>query len=223
MGRCLWKGKIMSGNLFEIARRIREILAEQSKQNGREASVALAKYLAAYVEADPPKKNEILRKETLEGMMEDIKKSGFFKPEMFPVIEKVISKVGGYNNDPFSYSDCLSDEEKEALHIDTGYKISRQMAECMSEKGLSQKDPRNIIPVIYYMNYFAVSRKYNIFELKARGIKKVKIVSMKGELDCKAVETYEQVFPIDSVPLLPLPQCDAPYCRCEYAACDGEL
>jgi hypothetical protein len=212
----------MVGNLFEIARRIREILAEQAKKNGREASVAVAKYLAAYVEANPPKKNEIIRKETLEGMMEDIKNSGFFKPEMYGVLEKIITKVGGYNNDPFSYDDCLSDGEKAALHIDTEHKVSRQMVECMSETGLAQKDPRNIIPIMYFMNFFAVSRKYNLFALKARGVKKIKIVSMGGELDCEAVKTEGGIFPIDGAPDLPLPQCNAPYCRCEYVPCDDE-
>jgi hypothetical protein len=182
----------------------------------------VAKYLAAYIEANPPKKNEILRKETLEGMMEDIKNSGFFKSEMYGVLEKIIPKVGGYNNDPFSYDDCLSDEEKKVLRIDTEYKVSRQMVECMSEKGLSQKDPRNIIPIMYFMNFFAVSRKYNLFALKARGVKKVKIVNMGGELDCEAVKTHERIFPIDDVPMLPLPQCNAPYCRCEYVADDNE-
>jgi hypothetical protein len=210
----------MADNLFEIAKKIREILAEKAASEGRVSSMAAAKYLAAYLEANPPKKNEIVRKETLEGMMEDIKNSGFFKPEKFPLLEKIIPKVGGYNNDPFSYSDCLSDEEKEALHIDTEFKVSREMVDCMSKEGLSQRDPRNIIPVIYYMNYFAVGRKYKLLEFKARGVQKVKIASVGGELDCRAVESHTRAFPLDAVPLLPLPECDAPYCRCEYVPAD---
>jgi hypothetical protein len=208
----------MTGNLFEVAKKIREILAEKARSEGRQSSMSAAKYLAAYLEANPMKQNEILRKETLEGMMEDIKTCGFFRPEKYELLEKIIPKVGGYNNDPFSYQDCLNDEEKEALHIDTEYKVSREMVECMSEEGLSQRDPRNIIPVIYYMNFFAVGRKYKLLEFKARGVQKVKIVSLGGELDCKAVEKYKKSYPLGSVPLLPLPECEAPYCRCEYVA-----
>ncbi|MDR1239417.1 MAG: hypothetical protein LBK27_04820 [Treponema sp.] len=210
----------MTGSLFEIAKKIREILAEKSLTEGRQSSMLAAKYLAAYLEANPMKQNEILRKETLEEMMADIKSCGFFRPEKYDLLEKIIPKVGGYNNDPFSYNDCLNDEEKVALHIDTEYKVSREMVECMNERGLSQKDPRNIIPVIYYMNYFAVGRKYKLLEFKARGIEKVKIVCLGGDMDCKAVEHFKKTYPLDSVPALPLPECDAPYCRCEYVAGD---
>jgi hypothetical protein len=210
----------MAGNLFEIAKKIRDILAEKAQIEGRLSSLSAAKYLAGYIESNPMKQNEILRKETLEGMMEDIKNCGFFKPEKYPLLEKIIPKVGGYNNDPFSYSDCLSDEEKEALHIDTEFKVSREMVDCMNEHGLAQKDPRNIIPVIYYMNYFATGRKYKLLEFKARGIQKVRIANLGGDLDCAAVENHKRVFPLDSVPALPLPECDAPYCRCEYVPAD---
>jgi hypothetical protein len=210
----------VTGNLFEVAKKIREILAEKARNEGRQSSMSAAKYLAAYLEANPMKQNEILRKETLEGMMEDIKTCGFFRPEKYELLEKIIPKVGGYNNDPFSYQDCLNNEEKEALHIDTEYKVSREMVECMSEAGLSQRDPRNIIPVIYYMNYFAAGRKYKLLEFKARGVQKVKIVSLGGDLDCKGVEKYQKACPLESVPLLPLPECDAPYCRCEYVTAD---
>jgi hypothetical protein len=207
----------VTGNLFEIAKKIRDILAEKARSEGRDSSLSAAKYLAGYLEADPMKKNEILRKETMEGMMEDIKNCGFFRPEKYELLEKIIPKVGGYNNDPFSYNDCLNDEEKEALHIDTEYRVSREMVECMNETGLAQKDPRNIIPVIYYMNYFAVGRKYKLLEFKARDIQKIKIVCAGGDLDCRAVEKIQGDFTLDSVPELPLPDCDAPYCRCEYA------
>jgi hypothetical protein len=210
----------VADNLFNIAKKIRDILAEKAQSEGRASSLSAAKYLAGYLEANPMKKNEILRKETLEGMMEDVKNCGFFRPEKYELLESIIPKVGGYNNDPFSYSDCLNDEEKENLHIDTEYKVSREMVDCMNEYGLSQKDPRNIIPVIYYMNYFAVGRKYKLLEFKARGVKKVKIFSAGGDLDCKAVESVRRVFPLDSVPELPLRDCDAPYCRCEYVPAD---
>jgi hypothetical protein len=207
-------------NLFETARKIRNILLEKSLGGDRQSAMSAAKYLAAYLETDPHKKNEIVRKEALECIMKDIEDSGFFKPEKLPLLEKIIPKIGGYNNDPFSYADCLSDEEKKALRMDTERKVSREMVDCMSEKGLAQQEPHNIVPVIYYMNYFAVSRKYKLLELKARGVKNVKIENIGGDLDCKAVESHERVFPIDKVPVLPLPQCDAPYCRCEYVPCD---
>ncbi|MDR0876975.1 MAG: hypothetical protein LBN21_02895 [Treponema sp.] len=209
----------MADNLFEIAKSLREILNKNSTEDRRTA-IAAAKYVAAYMVGSPNERNDIIRKETLEGMMRDIKDSGFFKPEKYSILEKIIPRVGGYNNDPFSYEDCLSDAEKEALHIDTSFRVSREMVDCLSEKGLAQKDPRNIIQVIYYMNYFAMCRKYKLIELKARGVTNVKIVSAGGDMDCKPIGNIEKTFSIDNVPGLPLPECTAPYCRCEYAAGD---
>jgi hypothetical protein len=211
--------KVMADNLFEIAKRIREVLAEKSGTD-REAALAEAKYIAAYMVGGPPERNAIIRKETLAGVVRDMKNSGFFKPEKFAHMEEIIPKVGGYNNDPFSYEDCLSDEEKTALKIDTNFKVSREMVDCLSEKGLAQNDPRNIIQVLYYMNFFAVGRKYKLVELKARGVKNIKLVNMGGESDCKSIGIHEKLFPIERVPVLPLPGCDASYCRCEYAPGD---
>jgi hypothetical protein len=208
----------MAGGLFDIASKIRELLAVKAQSVVEDDPPAMSP--EEYVQLSRQKQNDLIKKETLERMMRDIEKSGFFKTEKLPHLAKIITKVGGYNNDPFSYEDCLYFEEKEVLKIDTDHKVSREMVECMTGKGLAQKDPHNIIPVIYYMNYFAVGRKYKLLELKARGVKMVEVVNIGGELDCEAIEKYKGVFPIDKVPVLPLPRCDAAYCRCEYAARD---
>jgi hypothetical protein len=209
----------MAGGLFEMASKIRDILGGKSQP---ELEISLPSINPeAYIRLSPQQRDALIRKETLEMMMRDIKKSGFFKEEKLPHLEKIIPKVGGYNNDPFSYEDCLFYEEKEALKIATDHKVSREMVDCMTEKGLSQKNPHNIIPVIYYMNFFAVSRKYKVLELKARGVKMVKIVNTGGKLDCKAIKRHERIFPIDRIPVLPLPRCDSPCCRCDYTAYEG--
>jgi hypothetical protein len=173
----------------------------------------------------PNERKGILRKEILTGMMQDIEHSGYFKEEKLSYMEKIIPKIGGYFTDPFSYNDCLSDEEKAALHINPELKISREMADCMTEKGLSEEDPRHIVPIIYYMNVFAVSRKYKLMELRARGVTRVKIVNMGGDLDCEVIKTTNHggmVYAINDVPALPLPGCNAVYCRCDFEACDED-
>jgi hypothetical protein len=209
----------MAGGLFEIATKIREILNAKAQAAVEDSLPSISP--DDYVQLSRQKQNDMIKKETLERMVRDIEKSGYFKEEKLPHLAKIITKVGGYNNDPFSYEDCLFYEEKEALKIETDHKVSREMVDCMTAKGLAQKEPHNIIPVIYYMNYFAVGRKYKLLELRARGVTMVEIVNIGGELDCKAIERHKRVFPIAEVPFLPLPKCDAPYCRCDYVAHDA--
>jgi hypothetical protein len=206
----------MAADLLALAKKVREVLA--NKRDGEDLKSLVS--AAAYVVLNPREKNEIVRKETLAGMMRDIEKSGYFKQEKLSHIEKIIPKVGGYNNDPFSYNDCLSDEEKEALSFPLEYRISREMVECMSEKGLCEEQPQQIIPIIYYMNFFAVSRKYKLMELRAKGVPKVKLINMGGDLDCQVVQDHERVFPINQAPVLPLPGCNAVYCRCDFTECE---
>jgi hypothetical protein len=211
----------MANAFSEIAQKLREILSAKSSNSNAIDDSPSAVSPEVYMGLIPPQKNEIIRNETLERMIGDIESCGFFKPEKLPALKTIIRKVGGYNNDPFSYDDCLLFEEKEQLHIDTDHKVSREMVDCMTPRGLAQRDPHNIIPAIYYMNFFAVTRKYKLIELRARGVQTVEIVNLGGELDCKAITKFKRIYPLDKVPLLPLAQCDAPYCRCEYVAHDG--
>ncbi|MDR1390185.1 MAG: hypothetical protein LBJ31_09455 [Treponema sp.] len=203
----------MAADLLALAKKVREVLATQ--RSGDLKSLVSA---VNYEILTPNERKDIVRKEVLAGMMRDIEASGYFKPEKLPHMEKIIPKIGGYFTDPFSYQDCLDDGEKAALHINPELKISREMAECMSEKGLAEADPRQIIPIIYYMNLFGVSRKYKLKELRARGVTRVKIIDMGGDLDCEEIKTHERVYSIDDMPDLPLPGCSAAYCRCDFEA-----
>jgi hypothetical protein len=202
----------MAADFLELAKKVREVLA--TRRTGEDIKSLVS--AANYVVLTPNERKDILRKEILAGMMRDIKSSGYFKEEKLPYVEKIIPKIGGYFTDPFSYNDCLSDEEKNALHLNPELKISREMADCMSEKGLAEKDPRQIIPIIYYMNVFSVSRKYKLMELRTRGVTKIKIVNMGGDLDCEEIKGHSGIYPIAEPPVLPLPGCDAAYCRCDF-------
>ncbi|MDR1507100.1 MAG: hypothetical protein LBI67_08360 [Treponema sp.] len=206
----------MAADLLILAKKIREVLA--TKRSGEDIKTLVS--AANYEVLTPNERKDIVRKEILAGMMRDIENSGYFKQEKLPYLEKIIPKIGGYFTDPFSYNDCLTDEEKAAMHIDPEFKISREMAECMNEKGLREDDPRQIIPIIYYTNLFGCGRKYKLMELRARGVTRVKIVNMGGSLDCKKIGEHRGEYPIGEAPDMPLPECDAAYCRCDYEACE---
>jgi hypothetical protein len=214
-----YKEENMAGELPENTAKTPEGFTAKSRTVLEDSPPAMTP--EEYIQLPRQKQEAVMRKEILEQMMRDIEISGFFKPEKIPYLAEIITKVEGDNGDPFSYEDCLFYEEKVAMKIDPEQKVSREMIECMTEKGLTWKEPHNIVPLIYYMNYFAVNRKYKLLELKARGVKKVEIVNAGGKLDCKAIERHKGVFPIGKVPALPLDCCDAVYCRCEYVAHDS--
>jgi hypothetical protein len=176
------------------------------------------KYEGQFSGMDKQKQNAVIREETQKKMMVDIKSSGCFKPEKYDHLSKIIDRIGGYNTDPFSYDDVLFFREKAKLKLNTEESVSREMVECMSEKGLAHPHPRSIITEIYYRNYFSVSRKYKLISLREQGVKQVDVITAGDDKDCKASKSLQKVYPIDEAPALPLPRCNAPYCRCEYAA-----
>ena len=47
-------------------------------------------------------------------------------------------------------------------------------------------------------------------------VKKIKIVPMGDSRDCAAIQRFRKIHNLDEAPELPLPECDAAYCRCDY-------
>ena len=165
-------------------------------------------------------------KEIAETTIAAAKESGYFKNEFLPVLsEKIqsITKIGYAYSDPFNKNDCLTLEEKKALGLNTRRKYSRELINVLTPKGLSSENPNKLLENIWYANYNKVSRKYELNRLKALGLKYVEILDCCDEKDCKAIRRCRKIWLIDEVPELPLPGCDADYCRCSYIAYDKEL
>lgn len=165
-------------------------------------------------------------KEIAENTISAVENSGFFKPEFLPVLSEKIrenTQIGYGYIDPFDKTDYLTLEEKKALCLNTRRKYSRELINALTEKGLSSENPNELLKNIFQQNYHKVFRKYELDNLKAMGIQYVEILDCNDERDCKAIKRLKKRWAIDEVPELPLPQCNAKYCRCSYIADEKEL
>ena len=162
-------------------------------------------------------------KEISEKTIADIEASGYFKPEYLPVIaEKIRKKTkAGYRYvDPFDKKDWLRAKEKRDLGLDPKKSYTGELVKALSEKGLATEEPMDLIKNIWQANFHKISRDYKLQELRDLGVQYVKIRTCEDERDCKAIKLCKKRWPIDEVPELPLPKCNAPYCRCDYAMAD---
>lgn len=153
----------------------------------------------------------------------DLEASGCFKSDYLSLLADKIRKrtVPGYRySDPFDKNDCLTLEEKKQHGLNTKRKYSRELINGLTEKGLATEDPNELVKNTWLANFHKISRKYKLRELKKLGVQYVRIRTCEDIGDCKAVKLCKKRWPIDEVPELPLPKCNAPYCRCDYAMDD---
>jgi len=157
--------------------------------------------------------------EISEKTIADIEASGYFKPDYLPIIAEKIrenTKAGSRYSDPFGKSDWLKVKEKRELGLDPKKRYTWELIKALSEKGLATEEPTELVKDIWQVNFHKISREYKLRELKKLGIKHVKICTCEDERDCKAIKLCKKHWLIDEVPDLPLPKCDAKYCRCSY-------
>jgi hypothetical protein len=156
-------------------------------------------------------------------VIEELGKSGFFKPEKISFIADKIRNTAAPGRGfsvTFSGDDLLSVDEKKSLGLNARQKYSREFIDCLTPSGLKHEEPKSIIEDTWYKHFHSVCRKYDILRFKNTGIKKVEIIDCGDERDCSKIKKLKKVWSIDEVPELPLPGCTAKYCRCSYAAKD---
>jgi hypothetical protein len=136
-------------------------------------------------EAQQQRRNTILN-----GMIIQIEKSPYFKPEKKQSLIETLKKTSKLQ-DPFSYDDCLAVTEKKALGLNTKLKISRQMIDFLNDEGLKLENPKEIIGAIYR----GVCSKESALESQKRmqslGLKFYVWETSGDERVCKACEVMD--------------------------------
>jgi hypothetical protein len=111
-------------------------------------------------EAEEQRRNTILG-----GMIPQIKESPYLKPDKKQNLIDMLKKTSKLSN-PFSYDDCLTATEKKELGLNSRLKISRQMIDFLSEKGLKLKNPKEIIRSIYENVYSKYEDEWELEDRK---------------------------------------------------------
>jgi hypothetical protein len=150
--------------------------------------------------------------------------SGYFRQEKIP---ELISILRG-DSDPFGRTNTkvafdgdsfLTVEEKRKLGLNTRMKYSKKFIEYFDPTSFKTIEPKDALECMHLDAFHRVSRKKELLKLKKLGfVEKVKIVPVGDLLDCKGIKQLRKIYNIEEVPELPLPGCDASFCRCYYEA-----
>jgi len=106
-------------------------------------------------------------------------------------------------------------DEKKRLGINGRMKYGRDYIETLTEKGLENDASVRFFKASYNQASGIVARQYKIAEYKRAGVGPVRISPSHDQRDCRAIAKYPgKALPIDEIPALPLPECNAEYCRC---------
>lgn len=150
--------------------------------------------------------------------------SGFFRAEKIP---ELIAKLKG-GAIPFGRTNTrvafegdtfLTVEEKKALGLNTRMKYSKKFIEYFDTSAFKAIEPKATLECMHLDAFHRVSRKKQLLRLKKLGfVKQVKIVPTGDGGDCGRIKRFKKIYSIEEVPELPLPDCDARFCRCMYQA-----
>ena len=176
-----------------------------------------------------PSKKEIelerrSNEEIIQLLENNIISSGLFKkdrvPELIGKIRGVTVEFGRVNTKlAFEKDEVLSLEEKKSLGLNTRSKYSKFLIECFEPSRINEIDPRVVLENMHLAAFHKISRKKELQKFKNLGfVKKVKILPAGDEDDCQKIKSCKKVYSINEVPELPLPECNAAYCRCCYEA-----
>lgn len=150
--------------------------------------------------------------------------SGFFRVETIP---ELMAKLRGASvpfgrtntSVAFGADAILTVSEKKALGLNTRMKYSKAFVEYFDPVAFKTIEPKAFLQYIHIDAYHRVSRKKELLSLKKLGfVKEVKIVPVGDDGDCESIKELKKIFRLEEVPQLPLPGCDASFCRCRYEA-----
>jgi hypothetical protein len=122
-----------------------------------------------------PQNNNIKQQEISNSIIKEISESGYIKPEVLPellgkikksVFSEIYSEIGF--SALFSYNDYLTLEEKKSFGYPVRQKISREMIDSLSSKGLELTDPKGTLQGIYNYHSSIINRKYELIEMKKK-------------------------------------------------------
>ena len=148
--------------------------------------------------------------------------SGVFVPEKISVLLSLLRTA----SQPFSRVNksvafqgdtVLTVAEKKALNLNTRMRYTREYLAFFLPERLAGLEPKSLLSDMHLAAFHEVRNRRELAKLKRSGlIRRVGILACDDGRDCTQVRSVRRTFALDEAPALPLPGCDAPYCRCLY-------
>jgi hypothetical protein len=106
-------------------------------------------------------------------------------------------------------------EEKKRLSVNGRKKYGQDYIATLTPRGLDHNASTEFFLNSYHQAAGIITRQYEIARLRRAGINRIRLSPCHDARDCQAISKYSsKIFNIDEVPALPLPECNAAYCRC---------
>jgi hypothetical protein len=119
----------------------------------------------------------------------------------------------------FAGETFLSVDEKRKIGLNTRMKYSHAFIACCNPATLASVEPKGALGEMHDAVFNVVSRKRQLSEYQKSGVVRTVRIFPLGDPDaCASVRRLKRAYPLNDVPALPLPDCDATCCRCGYDA-----
>lgn len=140
------------------------------------------------------------------------RRRGLFKPSATAWIIPLIATDQGEMAVRTS-GNALDADRKRALALSTRAKFGSAYIDSLTEAGLAVAQDAASLYVNEIMH--VLSRAECLADCRAQGICKVRLCAAQDDRTCKAaLVANDRVYPVSDAPTMPLPTCDAPFCRC---------
>jgi hypothetical protein len=197
------------------------LIRRNSKSSARHTGVVPAAYGIAMTEQETALERQF-DEEIMKLLEVRITASGYFRAEKIPKLMTILGNASvafGRTNTQVAFAGdaFVTVEEKKKLGLSTRMKYSKDFIEYFDPSAFKTIEPKSALKHMHLDVSHRVSRKRELLRAKELGfIKQIRISPVGDEGDCARIKRLRKIHNIDAVPQLPLPDCDAPFCRCMY-------
>lgn len=151
-----------------------------------------------------------------------LSRSGFVRPEKLQDLMQIIRATHGpfarvsSRNAAADDGPLLTVAEKKVLGLNSRMKYHAGLIHCFQPEAFRTIEPKQYVADVQLDAFHRVSKKGALDGLRALGVEMVELSHVNDGRDCARVGKLKRTHRIGDAPELPLPDCDAPYCRCIY-------
>jgi hypothetical protein len=207
--------------ILVVALAVLSLLCRNRKRSGKHTGLVAERYGIPMTEEETAVERQS-DEEIMRLLEARITASGYFILDRIPQLMTILRSASvpfGRTNTQVAFAGhvFLSVEEKKELGLNTRMKYSKEFIEYFDPSVFKTIEPKSALEQMHLDASHRVSRKKELLRAMELGfVKRIMIQPVGDGRDCARIKRFRKIHNIDAVPDLPLPDCDAPYCRCMY-------